>query len=145
MLLIREFHYEDLHRVAKIANESFKETYALDFFLQLWGFAPETFLVAQWMDEIVGFILGVRNGVESARVLMLSVDEKYRHNGIGSSLLEEFFSIAKKKGIKKVSLEVRVDNREAIKFYMGKGFAIKGFLPSFYLDGSDGFLMEKIL
>jgi len=71
------------------------------------------------------------------------VREGYRNKGIGSELLKH---IIKKPGnVRKVRLEVKMSNKEAIKFYKKYGFVIKETLPDFYPDGTDAYLMEKSL
>ena len=72
---------------------------------------------------------------------MLAVDEKYRRRGIGSALMKEIIKQASLMGINKIRLEVKVNNKEAIRFYTRFGFAIASRLPHYYNTGEDGFLM----
>lgn len=142
-MAIRNFDYEDLEEVARIADESLQENYSIDFFLYLWQINPDGFLVAEKEGEIVGFIVSVKEGKEKLRILMLAVDKKFRRRGIGKSLLREL--LIKYPEVRKVVLEVRSDNREAINFYMKQKFKIKGKIDNFYSDGSTAYLMEKVI
>ncbi|RLF48216.1 MAG: ribosomal-protein-alanine N-acetyltransferase [Thermoplasmata archaeon] len=142
-MIIREFEYEDLQQVMEIVYSSFEEYYTSDFFLTIWQASPDGFIVADDGEKIVGFVMGVMVDVETLRILMICVREGYRNKGIGSELLKH---IIKKSGnVRKVRLEVKMSNKEAIKFYKKYGFVIKETLPDFYPDGTDAYLMEKSL
>jgi ribosomal-protein-alanine N-acetyltransferase len=141
---LRNIQSGDLNRVVTIANTLFKEYYTLDFFMRMWEISPDTFLVAEYQGQVIGFILAVNDDISSARILMLSIVQMYQGKGIGSSLLRMLLYRIKDR-VKKISLEVRIDNTRAITFYLHHGFQIKNHLKYFYTDGSDGYLMEKIL
>ncbi len=141
---LRKIQSDDLNRVVTIANTLFREYYTLDFFVSMWEMSPDTFLVAEHQGEVVGFILAVHDDISSARILMLSIVQVYQGKGIGSSLLRMLLCRIRDR-VKKISLEVRTDNTQAISFYLHHGFQVKNHLKCFYSDGSDGYLMEKIL
>lgn len=142
-MIIREFEYEDLQQVMEIVYSSFEEYYTSDFFLTIWQASPDGFIVADDGEKIVGFVMGVMVDVETLRILMICVRGGYRNKGIGSELLKH---IIKKSGnVRKVRLEVKMSNKEAIRFYKKYGFVIKETLPDFYPDGTDAYLMEKSL
>jgi ribosomal-protein-alanine N-acetyltransferase len=82
---------------------------------------------------------------EKGKILMLSVLEKYRRQEIGSKLLAEYLKSISYKKIKKVELEVRTDNKKAIKFYQRYGFKIKKKISKFYQNGEDAYTMAKEL
>lgn len=92
----------------------------------------------------IGFIIGRRDGLKS-RIVIICVDQEYRRKGVGSGLLNEYLEIMKKQRFKTVTLLVEVTNQEAIDFYLHRDFEIKKKLPHIYKNGSDGYLMEKIL
>ncbi|HEC87806.1 MAG TPA: N-acetyltransferase [Thermoplasmata archaeon] len=142
-MAIRNFEYKDLEEVAKIADESLQENYSIDFLLYLWQINPEGFMVAEKNGKVVGFIVSIKEGKEKLRILMLAVDKKFRRKGIGKSLLREL--LIKYPETRKVVLEVRSDNKEAINFYKKQKFKIKGKIEDFYTDGSTAYLMERVL
>lgn len=141
---LRKLQSGDLNRVLTIANTLFREYYTLDFFVRMWEISPDTFLVAEHQGEVIGFILAVNDDISSARILMLSIAQGYQGKGIGSSLLQMLLGRIRDR-VKKISLEVRTDNTQAITFYLHHGFQVMGYLKHFYTDESDGYLMEKIL
>ncbi len=141
-MAVRKFRYEDLEEVLEISSSSLQEKYTLDFFLYLWQLSPEGFLVAEKNGKVVGFILALQPCKDELRILMLAVDKNFRRHGIGSALLKELLL---RFPVRRVYLEVRTDNVEAIKFYEKHGFRIKEKIANFYTDGSPAFLMEKVL
>lgn len=142
-MAIRKFKYEDLEQVWKIAKESFEESYTLDFLLYLWQISPNSFLVAEKNGKIVGFVIAIKQSNNELRILMLAVDKNFRRQGIGTSLLREL--LFRFPEIRRIYLEVKVSNKEAIKFYKKNGFKIKDKIEDFYSDGSPAYIMEKIL
>jgi len=142
-MAIRKFEYRDLEEVTRIAIESLQEKYTVDFFLYLWQISPRGFLVAEKDGKIAGFIIAVQPSLDELRILMLAVDKNFRKQGIGGSLLKELLLHFPE--TRRIYLEVRIDNKEAIKFYEKHGFRIKERIENFYTDGSPAYLMEKIL
>ena len=142
-MIVRAFRYEDLSAVSGLAYSYLDEHYSPDFFLTIWEASPRGFIVAEEKEEIVGFILGVMTDTYSLRILMVCMQKSMRGQGIGSALVDSF--IANFPRAKTVSLEVKVNNMRAINFYERNGFYITSFLPHFYNDGTDGYLMEKRL
>ncbi len=140
-MAVRKFKYEDLEEVYRIAKSSLEEDYTIDFFIYLWQFAE--FLVAERNGKVVGFLIAIKPSSNEMRILMLAVDKLYRRKGIGSSLIKEL--ILRHPELRKIYLEVKVNNIEAIKFYEKHGFRIKEKIDDFYTDGSSAYLMEKIL
>jgi ribosomal protein S18 acetylase RimI-like enzyme len=114
--------------------------------MELLRLSPDLCLVEENMlGKIIGFIIGIKSSFNRGRILILAVDKPYRCKGIGSSLLSKCIELMKQKGLKAVSLEVRISNQEAIRFYLNRGFKKKELLPHFYSDGTDGYLMEREL
>ena len=140
---IRKVRFEDMQHVYELAEKYLREDYTFDLFLKLWNFSPDGFLVAIEKEKIIGFIIGVKTGIDSLRILMLAVDEKCRRKGMGSALLKRLqFNFPE---IRKIYLETRVDNIEAIQFYKKHGFKIVERARDFYTDGGEAYIMEKIL
>lgn len=73
------------------------------------------------------------------------VEEKYRENGIGKSLLQDAELKAKEWDIKKLSLLCRVDNRPALSLYLKEGYDIEGCLMSHFEDRVHIYVLSKIM
>lgn len=73
--------------------------------------------------------------IKHRATLGISVLKKYWGEGLGNKLIDNAIKYAKKANIKKLELEVRVDNEKAIKLYKKFGFEIEGEIRNyFYLN-----------
>ena len=131
--------------VIKIASETLTEQYNPSLFNYFYETYPQGFLVAEKAHKIIGFIVGVKTSINSARILMLSVSKPYRRQKIGSTLLKQFIEQITKEYVKNITLEVRTKNHEAIKFYEKHDFKITNKITKFYQNGEDAYVMEKTL
>ena len=89
-------------------------------------------------SKVIGFII-YTSLYENVEIVDLFVSEKYRNKRIGSMLLNEVLRRNKKKNI---SLEVNVNNENAIKLYKNNKFEIASIRKGYY-NGIDGYLMVK--
>ena len=140
---IRKVRFEEMEEVYNLAKKYLKEEYTFDLLLKLWSFSPNGFLVAKENEKIVGFIVGAKIDATTLRILMLAVDKNYRRRGIATSLLKKLqFNFPE---IRKITLETRIDNNAAIQFYKKHGFKIVERVKDFYTDGSEAYILEKVL
>ncbi|HEC81592.1 MAG TPA: N-acetyltransferase [Thermoplasmatales archaeon] len=145
VVVVRRFKKTDFFPVMKLIYDIFPERYDPFLIMNLFEVFPEGFLVAEENNKIIGFILGVKTSEDTARILLLGVEEKHRRQGVGSHLLNRFTHEMMTRGSRYVQLEVRVGNKEAIEFYKKHGFHTTQTLPSLYRNGEDGYLMERRL
>ena len=111
--------------------------------LKNWEAQPNKLLLLALIDgEIVGSC-GITPVAEHLKTqhrgrFGISVKQAYWGSGIGSLLLQEILSFAKKNGIKQIELGVYSDNLRAQKLYERFGFTEWGRLPNAYKlkDGS---------
>jgi ribosomal-protein-alanine N-acetyltransferase len=145
VLSIRCVKPNDIFPVIALAFETLPERYNPSIFTQFYESYPEGFLVALDDDTIIGFLIGIKNTPNTARILMLAVKDAYRKKGIGSSLLSQFLKEVKHQNITRVELEVRTSNKRALKFYQDQGFLLQGTLQQFYQNGENAYSMRKEL
>src|SRR5687768_8450514 len=62
------------------------------------------------------------NSPDEAYVYALEIYHRYRNRGLGQRMMKEFVRLAKKMGLKKVTLGVFRNNLPAIKIYTKSGF-----------------------
>jgi len=144
-MMIRIFNQDDVYKVADITYTTLREAYPVSFFLNVFTYWPEGFLVAEKDGDVVGFIMGVISNVRQSRILMLAVKEQHRWNGIASALIRTFISSSMLKGTDTVILEVRISNVTAINLYSKLGFRTIDSLRAYYKDGEDGLRMHLVL
>ncbi|MHB8603968.1 MAG: ribosomal protein S18-alanine N-acetyltransferase [Thermoplasmatota archaeon] len=145
MIHFRNFEHEDLFEVVRLANRSLNETYDGGLFLQLGDLYPEGFIVADGRDAILGFLLGVIERAYEARILILAVDSGARKHGLGTRLVRLFEERFRANGIRRINLEVRVSNENAIRLYEKMGFERRKLIARYYADGEDAYLMTKLV
>lgn len=90
-------------------------------------------------NKIIGFI-SYSIIYERAELNYIVVDEKYRRKGIAQKLLDFALDDLKNNMVENFSLEVNVNNKDAIKLYLKNGFEIKTVRSNYYKD-SDAYLM----
>jgi ribosomal-protein-alanine N-acetyltransferase len=143
---IRRFNPEkDLLNVAGLANQALGEDYKLSMFTNVFNLWPDGFLVADSMDQHMGALVAIMSEPTTARILVLAVEESFRRQGIAQQLLSSFIQKAVIAGVKKITLEVRMSNKIAIKFYEKNRFKIVSTIPVYYKDGESAFVMERFL
>ncbi len=139
---LRNFHPRDIPRIALIVADALREHYEPSLYLSLSQQWPEGFLVAQdRMAEPQGFLLGVNQTPGEGRILMFAVDREWRNLHLGRALMLEFLRRSRARGLARVTLEVRVGNRTAIRFYTRFGFTVTDRLHAYYSDGESGYQM----
>lgn len=149
-------------RVRPVRAEDFADLYALDqacfapgiswskaelgYFLRYpgnFGLAAE--------DEagaVAGFaIAGTerRRGAVLGRLITLDVSAEMRRRKVGETLLAAVEERLRAGGVRKLLLEVAVDNEGAQAFYARSGFEKTGRIRGYYLGRIDALTMEKSL
>jgi len=142
---IRPFVPNDIPAVASIVREALRENYPTSLYLDIHRWWRDGFLVADLDGHPVGFLASVLTADGQARILMFAVSAGLRRRGVGSAMMDTFLRTVAMRGLKRIELEGRVSNTEAIQFYKRYGFEIAGALPHFYTDGEDGYKMLKHL
>jgi len=84
-----------------------------------------------------------RDGVSCARLYSFAVAPHARGRGVGRSLLAASEQAARRRGAKRLRLEVRPDNEGAIRLYRRSGYTEIGRVARYYEDQTDAIRMEK--
>ncbi len=143
---LRGFQLRDVPFVASIVADALHEQYDTSLYASLSDAWPDGFLIApDALGHPMGFLLGVCQVEGEGRVLMFAVDRNHRRTGVGSALMEEFMNRARSRGLRKATLEVRVGNATAIRFYTRYGFSVVDLLRGYYSDGENGYQMARDL
>jgi ribosomal-protein-alanine N-acetyltransferase len=143
---LRDFEPRDVPPLAEIVAEALHERYEPSLYLSLSQQWPEGFLVAvDSQDRPVGFLLGVVQVDGEGRILMFAVHREWRKEGVGTRLMNTFLERSRSRGLRKATLEVRVSNATAIRFYTRFHFSVLDLLRSYYSDGENGYQMARDL
>jgi ribosomal-protein-alanine N-acetyltransferase len=132
--LVLPLRHEDLDEVVALSAASFTEPWARAAF--------EEELARDWSvvrvaragprAELAGFVACwlVR---DELHVLSLAVAPALRRRGYGRALLEGAVSVARSRGARYATLEVRKSNVAARRLYAGLGFSVIGERPGYYV------------
>jgi ribosomal-protein-alanine N-acetyltransferase len=142
---VRPFVPNDIPSIASIVREGLRENYPTSLYLDIHRWWREGFLVADLDGHPVGFLAAVISSDGQARILMFAVSTGLRRRGIGRQIMDDFLRACAMRGLRRIELEVRTSNEEAIRFYKRYGFELAGVLPKFYTDGEDGYKMLRHL
>jgi [ribosomal protein S18]-alanine N-acetyltransferase len=139
---LRGFRPSDVPFVASIVGEALHEHYDPSLYASLSLEWNDGFLIAADPHDVpIGFLLGVSQIDREARVLMFAVDRNHRTLGVGTMLMETFLARCRGRGFRRVTLEVRVSNATAIRFYTRYRFSVIDLLRTYYSDGENGYQM----
>lgn len=141
---VRQFEVNDLSEVYALALETLKESYSPSFLLDLHSYWPDGFIVIEDLIGIQAFIAGVLMSSQHARILMIGVKMERRRQSFASILCMEFLRKCVLRGVKMVTLEVRINNQEAISLYSKLGFSKTMILEKYYTDGENAYQMQLI-
>jgi ribosomal-protein-alanine N-acetyltransferase len=152
---IRRFKTSDLDGVIRINRKCLPENYSTLFFMNLYKRFPETFIVAELNNEIIGYIMcRIETGLPSFKllgitrkghVISIAVLHEYHRKGVGYKLIQEATKAMVNYNAKECYLEVRESNYPAIELYKKLGFKVAKTLKKYYADGEDALLMAAEL
>lgn len=139
----RAWTYEDLSAIADLEKECFST--------EGWSqrMLAESFLSEHFFGSLLeenGAVVsygGVSVVGDEAEIQLIATAEMYRRCGRGGKILDDLLEEAKRRGAKKVFLEVRVSNRAAMMLYLSRGFTGLYARSRYYPDGEDALVMVK--
>jgi len=149
---LRQFQPEDIKAVVSINQRSLPENYPDQFFLGLHHHAPNAFFVAEYENEVVGYIMcrierGIsgfgRLPVKKGHIVSVAVLGTLREKGIGKALISAAMEGMSDYGASEFFLEVRKTNEAAVTVYEKLGYSVRRVLRGYYRDGENAYLMVK--
>ena len=102
-------------------------------------------IVAILIEKKIIGIYAVQTIIDEAQINYFSIKKRFRRKGYGSYLMNYLIKQCKKLDIKKLLLEVSETNSIAEDFYSKFNFQTVGIRKTYYKDGTDAVLKEKIL
>jgi [ribosomal protein S18]-alanine N-acetyltransferase len=143
---LRGYLPTDVPFISAIVADALREHYDPSLYQSLSTEWPDGFLVAADSRDVpVGFLLAVSQVEHEGRVLMFAVDRHHRTAGVGTLLMNAFLDRCRARGFRRVTLEVRVSNATAIRFYTRFQYSVTDLLRSYYSDGENGYQMARDL
>lgn len=135
---------EDLDEIARIERESFPIPWKREFFeselIEPYRYARVLAGEPGAVPRIGGYLFAV-SLYEEFHINKIATDERLRRQGWGTRLLEDALARARSVGATGVTLEVRVSNHSARRFYAAHSFRDAYRRKAYYQDGEDAFVM----
>ncbi len=134
----------DIDPVTALEKELFDDAWSAEMFWdELAQGATRTYFVAADDDDVVGYA-GLAAMPDEAYVQTLGVATGHQRHGLGSALLVALLDDAKRRGLDRVGLEVRIDNGAAIALYERFGFRRAAVRKRYYQpSGIDALVMVR--
>ena len=145
-LRIVPFSVNHVNDAVRIEQVSFPTPWSYDAFISELKLRNTKALVALLSAEegerVAGYILG-RFAADEMEITNLAVHPELRRRGIARALLWHLVERVRSRGIKKIFLEVRENNKPAIRLYEKFGFKKVGIRRGYYVDtGEDALVMR---
>ena len=142
-----------MYKVSLMSIDDLKEAYKIECEVNPSPWKYETFLssfevghkglICKHDSEIIGFIIFSPINPE-AHILSISVTKKIQSKGVGSLLLQSMLDQCAALNYKKIFLEVRTSNLQAINFYQKFGFSKDAIRDNYYTDNSEDALLMSL-
>mgnify|MGYP004468807715 CR=1 FL=1 len=138
--MIKEINIVDkqsIYTLGKELNPKYISLYDIDEVLK----DKNQIIYGYYEDNIIIGFIHLSVSFDEADIINIIVQEQYRNQGIGSSLISH--SIKENK-LQKLNLEVKESNNNAIKFYENLGFKKIRIIKNYY-GNENAFFMVKML
>jgi len=142
-----------MYKVSLMSIDDLKEAYKIECEVNPSPWKYETFLssfevghkglICKHDSKIIGFIIFSPINPE-AHILSISVTKKIQSKGVGSLLLQSMLDQCAAMNYKKIFLEVRTSNLQAINFYQKFGFSKDAIRDNYYTDNSEDALLMSL-
>lgn len=142
-VLISKMTKEDLNSIANILQSDFDDFWNYNILSNELNSSNSIYLVAKINDEIIGFA-GITLILDEAEINNIVIKKDFRKNGYSKILLQNLIDLSKKQNIKKINLEVNIENIIAINLYHSFNFKDVGLRKGYY-KGKDAILMSLFI
>ncbi len=142
-----------MYKISLMGLNDLEEAYKIELSVNPSPWKYETFLssfevghkglICKQDNQIIGFIIFSPINPE-AHILSISVKKEMQSKGIGTLLLNSMLDQCKVMNYKKIFLEVRASNIQAINFYEKLGFSKDAIRNNYYTDNSEDALLMSL-
>ena len=147
--VIRDMVEEDLDQVMEIENLCFQHPWKkVDFLYEMYENDFSNLLVIELsnqslgLKQICGFV-DFWTTFNTGTIAQIAVHPDIQRQKLGTELINEVFKECKIKRVNTITLEVRVSNIKAQKFYLKHGFEAVVVKTGYYSNGEDAIYMMK--
>jgi ribosomal-protein-alanine N-acetyltransferase len=140
-VVITPMRRRHLRSVSRIEQTTSGRPWSLGLFMGELAM-PESreYLVARVGSQVVGYA-GMMLVVDEGHITTISVDPAWQRRGIGRRMLLQLARRGIERGVRQLTLEVRVGNTGAQALYQAFGFAPAGVRKAYYVENSEDALV----
>ena len=144
---IKDVNLRDLRSISNLEHQIFKEN-AFSIKLVEKLIQQNTLFLkledGKIIKKLIGFIVVIKDREDQANIINFLIHPQFQSKGYGTLLLQETIKRIKRlKDIKKIVLNVQVNNYIAIKLYEKFNFQKNTkIIENYYQSGEDAYLME---
>lgn len=144
---VRAATLADLEDLVRLENDAFwGDRLSRRQFRYLIARARGRTLVAEKGGELTGYVTVLfSRAIANARIYSIAVAARHRGKGIGDRLLSAAEDAAVANGCVSMRLEVRADNKNAIRLYRSRGYRPIDTVTDYYEDHERALRLEKPL
>lgn len=143
--LIRKMTEQDLDELMIIEKESFSLPWSRHSYEAELQNKYANYLVCDFQGEVAAYV-GIWVVFEEAHITNVAVGKKFRHQGIGRTLMLEAEKLALAKKATRILLEVRPSNTAARAMYKALGYIPNSLRKEYYSNNrEDAIVMIKYL
>lgn len=121
----------DAGGIAYLEQQLFTDPWSEESIRETFRQTHSIIIVAVEQNTVIGYVIGQRIGDE-AEILRLAVSKKRQQAGVGHILLGALKESRPDKQVRKILLDVRESNQNAIDFYLRNEFKKDGIRKDFY-------------
>ena len=136
MLTFRKMLPADAAAVEKVEMACFSMPWSRESFWEEAAQEAAYYLLAFDGEELVGYV-GVWLLGDEGHITNVAVAPAARGRGVGAALLAALMEIARGRGVRSMTLEVRPSNEAALALYRKFGFRSVGRRPHYYTDNDE--------
>ncbi|MFX1320813.1 MAG: GNAT family N-acetyltransferase [Promethearchaeota archaeon] len=144
---IKDVNLRDLRSISNLEHQIFKENAFSKKLVEKLIQQNTLFLKLEdgkIIKKLIGFIVVIKDREDQANIINFLIHPQFQNKGYGTLLLQETIKRIKRlKDIKKIVLNVQVNNYIAIKLYEKFNFQKNTkIIENYYQSGENAYLME---
>jgi ribosomal-protein-alanine N-acetyltransferase len=149
-MLTRMIKFNDINSLEELEKRAFiVGPYSKEMLQYALSEAGDLAYLIEDSGKIAAYIMASPIHADTIDIESVAVDPDYRGKGLATLLMNKVENVSRVRNFKKIILEVREHNKEAIGLYTKLGFSRSEFLKDYYEEYHEGsrsaYRMEKLL
>lgn len=137
----RMMNVDDIDQVMEVEHKSFTIPWSREsFYNEIIKNQFAVYLVLEEEGRVIGYC-GVWIVIDEAHITNIALLPEYRGRKLGEALLRKIIEVAKERGAKTMTLEVRMSNMIAQSLYRKLGFQGGAIRKRYYTDNQEDALV----